>query len=213
MLKAIIFDMDGIIVNTEHLHAKSHIDALAKHGIKLDEKTYYDFWTRKGKGTKEFVEENKFEVSVDKIREEKRALYIELVRKELQVCDGAVDKVRELSGRYKLALVTSSHRKETNPILEQTGSAGFLDAIVTGDDVEKRKPEPDGFIMASNKLGIKPVDIIVIEDAEKGLIAAKRAGMKCIIIPNACTIDNDFSSADLIIKSMRELTPGLLEKL
>jgi len=197
--------MDGILVDTEPMMAKSVMLALAEQGVHLAEQDYYDNWTRKGKGIVDFIQGKSLTLDVKKYRTTRNKLYLEFLRINIPLMSGVKETVAELSQIYKLGLVSSSGREFVQAILKSTDLEKYFLTIVTAEDVKREKPAPDGFLLAAKKLRVDPRECVVIEDAEKGVIAAKDAGMKVIAIPNRKTSDNDFSRADLIIENIGSL--------
>lgn len=212
-VKAILFDMDGVLVDTEPLLCEAVINALKKQNIRLTERDYYDHWTKDGKGIKDFISERKIDVDIPKYRGDKEQYYFSLIERSLRLMPGAFEKVNELSQKYKLGLVSSSNRKMIHTIIDKIKLKKYFSVIIADEDVEKAKPAPDGFLLAAKTLGLSNKDCIVIEDAEKGVTAAKQAGMKVIAVPNKYTLNNDFSKADAILKNMSKLGINLIESL
>jgi HAD superfamily hydrolase (TIGR01509 family) len=128
------------------------------------------------------------------------------LKTNIPIFDGAKETIAELSKTYKLGLVSSSSRVFVHFILKSTDLEKYFFTIITAEDVEKEKPAPDCFLLAAERLAVEPEECVVIEDAEKGILAAKNAGMKAIAIPNKSTSDNDFSCANLILESIKSLT-------
>lgn len=205
MIKSILFDMDGVLVDTDRLHCISYIETLKKFGINLTKEEYYDFWTRRGKGIIGFIKERNILHDPEKIREHKRKLYHTRLKKDPLIIDGVLDKLKEFSSKHTLALVSSSYMIDMGRIMEITGLRDFFKVIISLDDVTEPKPSSEGFLLAAEKLGVKPEECAVIENAESGVIAAKNAGMFCVAIPTNETKDNNFSRADVVIKSIKEL--------
>ena len=213
MIRAILFDMDGLLVDSEPVHAKNAIQALERQGVKISEKDFYAHWTRDGKTIHHFAKERAIPVDVPRYRQDKREAYPGLVKAHLKPMEGAAQKVRELAGHYKLALVSASTREEVRIILEHVGLADAFEVVLSCDDVQNPKPAPDAFLLAAERLGVKPGECLVLEDAWKGVEAAAAAGMKAVAIPCDYTKDNDFSKADKVLSSLRKLTPEMIDKL
>ena len=205
--------MDGTLVDTEHIHYSSYYETLQNYGITISPEEYFDLWTRQGKRFKDYMELKNLELDYDKVIWEKRHLFNQKLVSELVVYPHAVETVKELSARMPLALVTGSHRVNVDMILKITGLEGCFKYILTGDDHSKHKPDPEGFLMAADALRIEPSSCLVIEDAQKGIISANRAGMKSIAIPNKYTKTNDFSTATKVLGSISEITDELLNSL
>jgi beta-phosphoglucomutase len=209
MIDGVIFDLDGTLVNTEPLHCKSYHNALKKYGIDLSEWEYCNYWIRDGNGIDGFVLEKGLDLDVGKVRDEKRGIFHELLRAEIQKFDKVDNVLEELCARdYPLALVTSSYRYDAGLVLELTDLGKYFCTVVTRNDVWKPKPNPEGFYLAKERLGyteLSPEHFLVVEDSEKGVIAAHRAGMRCVAVPNDFTKNNDFSLAEKVVGSIGEV--------
>ena len=118
-----------------------------------------------------------------------------------------------LKGRKALALATSSYPRDARAVLAVLGFDTFFSCIVAKGDVEHVKPHPDAFLRAAEKMRVEPAQCIVIEDAEKGILAAHSAGMKCIAVPNEHTADNDFSKATLVVDSLERVDCDMIDRL
>ncbi|MFH1849507.1 MAG: HAD family phosphatase [archaeon] len=195
------------------MHARSYMEAFEKLGIGFSEKEYYDIWTRQGKGIGEFLAARNLTANPEEIRSMKRKRYIELVQADPGVIRGAPEKIAELSRSFPLYLVTASYSYSAGLILDKIRCRGFFAGVITGDDVKLRKPHPEALLLAARTMKIGPADIAVIDDAEKGIVAAHRAGMKSIAIPTEFTKDNDFSQATRTVGSIADVTPGLIRSL
>jgi HAD superfamily hydrolase (TIGR01509 family) len=206
MIKSLLFDMDGILVDTEPIMARVVALALADQGLHVTELEYYDNWTKKGKGIADFIKEKDISFDFDRYRSTRNKIYLESLKTNIPIFDGAKETIAELSKTYKLGLVSSSSRVFVHFILKSTDLEKYFFTIITAEDVEKEKPAPDCFLLAAERLAVEPEECVVIEDAEKGILAAKNAGMKAIAIPNKSTSDNDFSCANLILESIKSLT-------
>jgi HAD superfamily hydrolase (TIGR01509 family) len=198
--------MDGILVDTEPIMARVVALALADQGLHVTELEYYDNWTKKGKGIADFIKEKNISFDFDRYRSTRNKIYLESLKTNIPIFDGAKETIAELSKTYKLGLVSSSSRVFVHFILKSTDLEKYFFTIITAEDVEKEKPAPDCFLLAAERLAVEPEECVVIEDAEKGILAAKNAGMKATAIPNKSTSDNDFSCANLILESIKSLT-------
>ena len=213
MLSAVIFDLDGLLADTERLHCLAYQMAFKDHGFKLEDCDYVEHWVRFGKGIVEWVKLQNLAVDPHALRLRKTKHYLDLLASALRPMDGALELLEFLSGRVRIALASSSYRDAVDGVLAGLGIAGYFEVIVSGLDVAQVKPAPDIFLKAANDLGVAPSACLVLEDAEKGVIAAHRAGMRCIAIPNDYTRHHDFSKATKVCSSLKELTPDLWEAL
>ena len=206
MINTILFDMDGLLVDTEPVMCKSVIDSLKLQGIELSSEDFYKYWTRKGKLIAGFAREKGIDVDVAKYRDDRDIFCSKLIETSNLLMPNAYEAVENLSSEYKLALVSGSPRWTIDRILQNTKLEKFFPIIVGWDDVTSAKPDPEGFLLAAKALEVEAKNCVVIEDAQKGVAAASAANMKAIAIPNRYTKGNDFSEADLILKDISELT-------
>ena len=114
--------------------------------------------------------------------------------------------------KFKIALASSGTKKYINVVLAKFKIADYFDVIVSGDDIKRGKPDPEIFSVAVKKLGLKPEETLVLEDATNGIEAAKSAGCKCIAVINKMTPPQNYSKADLVINSLEEIDMGLVKK-
>jgi HAD superfamily hydrolase (TIGR01509 family) len=205
MIKAVIFDMDGLIVDTEPVLAKSVISALKNQSIELSKNEYFEHWTKNGGNVKQYAQSKKIEIDFERYRKEKKETYLKFLKNNIPLIPKVKEKILLLHEKYMLALVSSSDKEFIEVILDSAHLRKYFSVVVGGDEVKAEKPDPDGFLLAAKKMRVLPSECVVLEDAQKGIIAAKAAGMKAIAIPNKHTKNNDFSKADQILKSMEEL--------
>jgi len=198
MIKAIIFDMDGVIINSEPLHFKAGKGVLKKYGKEIDWKFYSRyigtgeeyFWSR-------IVKELKLNVDWKTIGDQKAAAYLEHLKK-VKAIPGVLDLIKRLKQRYKLGLASSSVQKEIDIVLDKFKIRDCFDVVDSGEFIKKSKPEPDIYLITAKKLGVKPEECLVFEDAVNGVKAAKAAHMKCIAITTSFGV-KDLKGADFII--------------
>lgn len=132
----------------------------------------------------------------------------------LELIMPAVKLIKDLQAKkITLALTTSSSARSTKIVLDEADLNNVFQEVVTNSDYEKRKPNPEPYLVTAKKLGISPAECVVVEDSGVGLEAAKAAGMKCLAIPNEYTRDHNFSKADLVVNSASEVTLEVLNNL
>ena len=210
MISAVIFDLDGLLADTECLHCRAYQTALREYGIELEDSEYAEHWVRFGKGIADWLAGRGLTLDPHVLRLRKAKHYLDLLALSLRPMDGALELLEFLSGKSKLALASSSYRDAIDGVLGGLGIGHFFEVVVSGLDVAKVKPAPDIFLKAAADLRVEPAQCLVFEDAEKGVVAAHRAGMRCIAVPNAYTKHHDFSKATKICSTLREITPELM---
>ncbi len=183
-LTAVVFDMDGVLCDSEPFIAEAACRMFAEcHGVKVIAEEFQPFI---GTGENQFIGgvAAKHGVTLQMPADKDRtcAIYLEIIRGRLKPFAGALEFVRACRGRgWKTALATSADRVKLDGNLREIGlPESAFDAAVTGSEVEHKKPAPDIFLAAAGKLGIRPACILVIEDAPQGVRAAKAAGMRCL---------------------------------
>jgi len=211
MITTVIFDLDGLLVDTEQLHYCAYQTALRARGATLTESDYVEHWVRSGKGIVEWVSDHGLNLDPHEVRTHKSKCYIELLSSSLRPMEGAVELLQTLSGKKNLALASSSYRDAVDGVLEGLHLAHYFKTIVSGLDVTRVKPAPDIFLVAARQAGADPFECVVLEDAEKGVVAAYHAGMRCIAVPNAYTRHHDFSKATQVCSSLKEITLEIIE--
>ena len=213
MINAIIFDLDGLLADTECLHCRAYQMALLEHDIELREADYAEHWIRFGKGIGDWLTMQGLELDPQALRLRKSTHYLDFLASSLRPMDGALDLLKAWHGKRKFALASSSYRDAIDGVLAGLGMAHFFEVIVSGLDVPQVKPAPDIFLKAARDLDVEPAECLVLEDAEKGVMAAHLAGMRCVAVPNAYTRHHDFSKATRVCSSLTEITDDFLRSL
>jgi HAD superfamily hydrolase (TIGR01509 family) len=214
MIKAIIFDMDGILVDSEPINYKVNRLTFEKIGVKIPKKEFIEEWIIKGTGTREAIKRHNIQTTYEELQKIKKKIYLDVLVKEVKLKPYAKEILVELKKKYKLALASQGHKYNVLAIAKKFGFNRFFDVVLAKQDVNASKPDPEIFLKTAEKLKVKPEECLVIEDSEKGIIAAKKARMKCIAIPDNWTRKyNDFSKADLIIDDLNKLTLDKIQNL
>jgi len=209
MIKAIIFDMDGVLVDSEPFHVE-----IEKQQFLLNRLPISDEEHRRYMGVasdvmwKEIAKRHSLNVSVEEITEQNR---IESIRffsglKEIPVMPELPELLERLKQKnYPMAVASSSFPEIIELILKRTGLRKYFQVVVSSQEAGKSKPEPDVFLLAAEKLGIDPHDCLVIEDSGNGIKAAKAAGMRCVAYQSPAVNPPSQKQADAVIKSYSEL--------
>jgi len=213
MITTLIFDLDGLLADTEKLHCRAYQYALEKFGFDLTEKHYSEHWILKGGSIGEFITARGLDIDPELVRMTKAERYEELVISTAEPMPGAISILFRMTGWKKLTLATSSYEDAAYAVLKALNIGVYFSCIATRSSVTRIKPFPDLFLYVARALGEAPENCLVFEDSEKGIIAAQAAGMKSIAIPNIHTFDHDFSKATVIVPSLEVVTRELIENI
>jgi HAD superfamily hydrolase (TIGR01509 family) len=210
MIKAIFWDNDGILVDTERLYFAATKKTLKTVDIDLTREMYINNFLIRGNGTWHLASEKGLTSDdIDKLRNERNALYGQMLECECKIIDGAREVIEGLYGKYLMGIVTSSRKDHFDLIHKPLGLLKYFDFILTGDDYKKFKPDPEPYLLAVEKSGFNKEECIAIEDSERGLISAKAAGIHCFVIPNELTKNGNYLDADKILNNISELPAEL----
>jgi beta-phosphoglucomutase family hydrolase len=213
MIKAVIFDMDGTLVDTMEAHYHAWQKFLPTKG--LNEFTKEIYLTFIGIQTKEIIQmlNKKYNLTMDP--EKDRFVKEKLVDvNEISLYTGVKEMLQRLKkAGFKIGLGTSAIRKDMEDRLARYDLKQYFDAVVCCDDVALSKPHPDIFLLAAKKLKVHPKDCIVVEDALNGIIAAKKAGMDTIALTTTFKKEKIAEvKPDLILNNVSEITPAIIEQ-
>jgi HAD superfamily hydrolase (TIGR01509 family) len=214
-IKGIIFDMDGLMVDSEPVQLKAINDALQPLGIRVDDDEFIDMVGRKA--IENFIwlkNKHGFKETPEELNEVKNRAYLKRIQTELVTMPGLAHAL-ELCEKEKLitAIASSSPLKDILEVLKLLDLAERFRMISSGDQVKNGKPDPEIFLIALEMLGGSATDYLVLEDAGHGVNAAKAADMYCIAVPNRYTKHQDFSRADRVLNSLEELDMKMINNL
>jgi HAD superfamily hydrolase (TIGR01509 family) len=213
MLKAILWDNDGVLVDTEHLYLAATRDVLARRGIRLTDDDYHELFLVQSRGILHFAERHGWtEGELEAVRQDRGALYSAMLRERACVLDGVEEVLRALHGRYVMGIVTSSRREHFDIIHEKSGLLGYFDFVLANGDYGESKPHPEPYLKAVERAGVRNDECLVVEDSERGLASASAAGLRCVIVPSRLTTGRPFGAAHRVLTSIREL-PTLVQSL
>lgn len=216
MIRALIFDFDGLILETEEPIYRSWKEVYEVHGVALP----FELWVKTvGSSNQAFHPqlylEQRLGVALPlDVLDRRIARRVELVQSE-PLLPGVADLAEAArAGGMKVGVASSSSREWVRGHLERLGIVDLFDCLRARDDVEHVKPEPDLYLASLDCLGVAATEAVAIEDSPNGVLAAKRAGLRCVVVPNRITAGLDLSQADLRLTSLADVTlPDLLQKL
>ena len=206
-LKAAIFDMDGVIIDSHKISAELLAGCADRQGVKLDDE---DFEVWQGYSAKEFWTRTIVKYNLNKTIQVFLDEYDseEAIRryKTMSPIDGVVELIDDLRNNgLRTALATSGWETRMHAVLDIFGLRDKFDVAVSAKDVTAAKPDPQLFLLAADRLGVHSSQCVVIEDSATGVAAAGRAGMKCIAYTGLPHVNQDVSAADHIVNSFRHL--------
>jgi HAD superfamily hydrolase (TIGR01509 family) len=215
MSESVIFDLDGILVDTEHYKFKAWQEAFGTLGVQITWEEFRREFIVEGSTFLEFLERRDYqeEFIEDDVRPVANQYFLKAIEEEVSPMPGAVDVLERLHDDFILGLASNSYWLYVDKLLEKFKMKKFFKAIANGSEVENLKPSPDVLYLAAERMGVDPKVCVVIEDAPKGIVAAKNAGMKGIAIPTEDTETGDFSEADLVLTSLNEVTADIIRSL
>ena len=223
MLHAVIFDFNGIIVDDEPIHFKLFQRVLGEEGITLTEEAYYARYLGfddRGAFIAGFHDNNRSltDQKLSELIDRKALYYQDAIRNHVVIFPGVKTLVYELAPSVPLAVASGALRHEIATILTTAGLLNYFQAIVSAEDVEQGKPEPEIFLRVLAKLNaaaspqIEAANCVVIEDSKEGIHGARAAGMKCLAVTNSHPAEL-LGEANVVVKSLEEVTLPFLQQL
>jgi HAD superfamily hydrolase (TIGR01509 family) len=209
--RAVIFDLDGVLIDSEALQHKAYSAVLARFGITVGIETYAQHWIAAGRGPEYAVATFHLPLTAADLRQKKSEVYYDILRREVTLMPGVQDALARLQSRFPLAVATNSSRRDVDFVMQRFELTPYFAAIVTREDYAIAKPAPDAFLKAAERLQTPPDRCLVVEDAQRGVLAAHRAGIKVVVVPNQFTYGSDFSLATRVLSSLDELSAALVE--
>jgi HAD superfamily hydrolase (TIGR01509 family) len=210
-LESVIFDLDGVLVDSEIWWDDVRQEYAASHGRAW---TLDDRAAVMGANSRQWSATMARRLDLPAEPSEiERAIVDEMVRRYRDLppplIPGAVETVRRLAGTVPLAVASSAHPAVIEAALAATGLAAAFDVVVSSDEVEHGKPEPDVYLEAARRLGVDPAGCVVVEDSLNGVLAARRAGMVAVLVPNGSVppAPGAREAADLVLESIEEFRP------
>ena len=215
MIEAVVFDLDGVIVDSEQVWDAAREALARERGGRWHEKAQQDMMGMSS------VEWSRYMHDVIGLKDPPEEISAEVVRRleatyreELPLIDEAPEAVARLAERWSLAVASSSNRPIIDLVLELGGLDRFFRATVSSEEVARGKPSPDVYLEAARRLGVDPTKTAAIEDSRNGILSAKVAGMRVIAIPNKRYPPGEeaLAEADVVLESISELAPAAMER-
>jgi beta-phosphoglucomutase family hydrolase len=212
--KAIIWDMDGVIADTAPYHFKAWQQVFQKRGVKFTEADFkHNFGQRNDTIIRDIQGQGTSQSEIDAISQEKENSFRNMVRQRIKPLPGVINLIKLLAEHgFKMALASSAPIENIQLLITGLGINNYFQAIISDKEVTEGKPSPQGFLLAAQRLGVKPENCIVVEDAVAGVSAAKRAGMRCLAVTNTHP-RKSLLEADLIVNTLEAISVNDLEEL
>ena len=215
MIRAFIFDQDGVLIDSDQYHYLALKQVLNSVGIAITLNEYTDVCL--GKNTEHNIRyfltnNNQYGNVLESLVSQKRRIYNELVKKEATPMRGVIAALQCLT-QYdmKLGVASSSHQQAVDVVLDQLGLTSVFDVVAHAGMVSELKPSPEIYLLAADLLGINPQECIAVEDSNVGLESAISAGMRAMMVSNINDQRRKFPRASWILSSLEDLTPSFLE--
>jgi HAD superfamily hydrolase (TIGR01509 family) len=205
MFKAIFWDNDGVLMETEHLYYRANAEALARCGVELTLEMFRQVSLGRGESVLALAGE-----AEDGLRPWRDGRYHELLGSEAMVIPGVEETLAQLHGRLPMAIVTSCRRPHFERMHRDSGLTGYFDFILTREDYCSSKPDPEPYLAACNRAGLAPGECLAVEDSPRGVVSAARAGLAVAAIPGPLNRGGDFGTARWLLDDVRQV-PGLLD--
>jgi HAD superfamily hydrolase (TIGR01509 family) len=210
MTKAILWDNDGVLVDTERLYFIATRQVLRSVGIDLTPELYRDLFLAQGKGAWHLAEQKGIPTSqILELKSQRNDLYSRALRQQNLLVSGVEGALARLHGTCVMGIVTTSDRSHFNLIHESTGILKYFDFIVAAGDYTRSKPDPEPYCVGVERSGIEKHECIAIEDSERGLASALAASVRCLVIPGEMTRTGDFRGAHAILESAAQIPDAL----
>jgi HAD superfamily hydrolase (TIGR01509 family) len=209
--RAILWDNDGVLVDTERWYFDACREALAPAGIELTEAMYLQHWLASAGGILELATGHGLSAErIAALQRDRDLRYERHLREQHLPIAGVQETLAALRPHFAMGIVTSSHRDHFTAIHRRTGFLAFFDFVLACGDYARSKPHPDPYLAGIARTGFRPEECLAIEDTPRGLAAARAAGLDCWVIPTHLSVGADFTSATRVLGTVRDVASLLL---
>jgi HAD superfamily hydrolase (TIGR01509 family) len=204
-MRAIVFDMDGLMIDSERIYWDAGRQIAREHGKEVSDQTLGRMMGRKPlESLTVFATELGIPDRPEDLLEAREARVVSVLEAGVEPMSGLMDVLPVLRQKYKLAIATSARRYMVDIIMRSLRVEHYFDVVQTSDDVTNGKPDPEIYLKAMSKLGVKPAESVVLEDSSNGALSGKRAGAYVIAVPSQYTRHQDFGFADYIAADLTD---------
>lgn len=208
LIKGIVFDLDGVLVDTEGYQWQGWVEALKPLGISLSKEEYFEYAGKRGDTIEsEFIKNYNLKIEKGSLLKQKEKLLLEWFRsEELKLLPYAKEVVEFFINKgMKVAIASGGPKDEVFLKLKRINFYSLFSVITAGGEVKRGKPSPDIYLLSAERLRLKPEECLALEDTQYGLEAAKSAGLTCFAIPGEFSVKQNFSKADKILNNLGEV--------
>ena len=212
MKKYLLFDNDGVLVETEPYYYKANVKALAEFGLELTFDVYMEIMARGGNAWEIAQKQGITKKEIDAKRVLRDIYYQEFIQTQNIEIAGVVEVLKELSKTYKMGIVTTSRRVDFDLVHENLDIVQYMDFTLCVEEYPRSKPHPDPYLAGMKKFNATKEECLIIEDSQRGLTSAVNAEIDCVVVNNEFTATHDFSKATYridYIKDLKNLLDGL----
>ena len=209
MKKYILFDHDGVLVETEQWYYLANKRALASLGIDLPRDVYLANMANGVSAWERARDSGIAGSEIGRVREQRNRYYQEYLMTEDIEIEGVLETLTELAGTYRMGIVTTSKPPDFALIHEKRSILDHMEFCLTRGDYERAKPHPEPYLAGLERFGATAAETVVIEDSARGLKSAVAAGIDCIVVANEFTATHDFSTATARVATFRELPAAI----
>ncbi len=210
--KALLWDNDGVLVDTERWYFQATREVMAEVGIELTPALYFEHFLASSGGTWHLAAARGLsEADIERLRVKRNRKYLHHLDTEALPISGVREALEALRPHFRMGIVTSSRRDHFEAIHRRTGFLEYFEFALTHDDYTNSKPDPEPYLRAIERMGLPASECLAIEDAPRGLAAARAADLDCWVIPTDLSRAADFSRATRVLKSVSEI-PALLPR-
>lgn len=214
MLECVIFDLDGLMVDSEPLQFQAYREAFAYFGFELTIARWTQ-WHAVESSTRHFVESEELDLDAEAVRAKKKQIYDRMIADELRLKPGVSELVDALASGYRLCVASGSRRESIEGCLEKFSMLQHFEHLCSATEVKRSKPYPDVYLHALELMQVAPSSTLALEDSPTGLAAATAAGLTCVVCPDSFLAKpaTAYTDATLRVESLTELNVDALEQL
>ena len=196
MIKAILWDNDGLLLDSETVFFELTQEVFADFGFELEKEYWGIEYLGKAKRTRQVAHEFGMAPElIDRVIERRDSMFFEALQRPVSLCPKVRETLDTLAGTVQQGVVTGSPREKVELMHRLNGLEGYFDVVITHDDVDETKPHPEPYATALQRLDLEPENVLAVEDSERGLASAHAAGIACIVVPNHLTRIQRFDNA------------------